>query len=98
VGSEGTLALVTEITAKLQKSPKPKNALAIFETVDDATESVTEMTARAITPAACEMDGWLDALRCGKITFTPVSARLRRHIADRNRGNPRGGRGQCAAI
>ncbi len=60
VGSEGTLALVTEITAKLSKKPEAvKTLLAIFETVDDATESVTEMTARAITPAACEMmDGW----------------------------------------
>src|ERR1700719_944088 len=60
VGSEGTLALVTEITARLSKKPEAvRTLLAIFETVDDATETVTEMTARAITPAACEMlDGW----------------------------------------
>jgi glycolate oxidase len=60
VGSEGTLSLVTEITAKLSKKPESvKTLLAVFETVDDATETVTEMTARAITPAACEMlDGW----------------------------------------
>ena len=60
VGSEGTLALVTEIVAKLSKKPEAiKTLLAIFETVDDATETVTELTARAITPAACEMmDGW----------------------------------------
>jgi glycolate oxidase len=60
VGSEGTLSLVTEITAKLSKKPEAvKTLLAVFETVDDATETVTEMTARAITPAACEMlDGW----------------------------------------
>ncbi len=60
VGSEGTLALVTEITAKLSKKPEAVNTLlGIFETVDDATETVTDMTARAITPAACEMlDGW----------------------------------------
>jgi glycolate oxidase len=60
VGSEGTLALVTEITAKLSKQPEAiKTLLAIFETVDDATETVTDLTARAITPAACEMlDGW----------------------------------------
>jgi glycolate oxidase len=60
VGSEGTLALVTEITAKLSKKPEAvKTLLAVFETVDDATETVTDMTARAITPAACEMlDGW----------------------------------------
>jgi len=60
VGSEGTLALVTEITAKLSKKPEAvKTLLAVFESVDDATETVTDMTARAITPAACEMlDGW----------------------------------------
>jgi len=60
VGSEGTLSLVTEITAKLsKKSEAVRTLLAIFETVDDATETVTDITARAITPAACEMlDGW----------------------------------------
>jgi glycolate oxidase len=60
VGSEGTLSLVTEITAKLSKKPEAvRTLLAVFETVDDATETVTDMTARAITPAACEMlDGW----------------------------------------
>src|SRR5712672_744429 len=60
VGSEGTLALVTEITARLSRKPEAVNTLlAIFETVDDATETVTEMTVRAITPAACEMlDGF----------------------------------------
>jgi glycolate dehydrogenase FAD-linked subunit len=60
VGSEGTLALVTEITVKLSRKPEAvKTLLAIFESVDDATETVAEMTAKAITPAACEMmDGW----------------------------------------
>lgn len=60
VGSEGTLALVTEIVAKLSKKPEAiRTLLAIFETVDDATETVASLTARAITPAACEMlDGW----------------------------------------
>jgi glycolate oxidase len=60
VGSEGTLALVTEITVKLlRKSESVKTLLAIFDRVDDASETVAEVTARAITPAACEMlDGW----------------------------------------
>jgi glycolate oxidase len=60
VGSEGTLALVTEITVKLtRKSEAVKTLLAIFETVDDASRAVVEITARGITPAACEMvDGW----------------------------------------
>jgi glycolate dehydrogenase FAD-linked subunit len=60
VGSEGTLALVTEITVKLSRKPESvKTLLAIFDTVDDAAETVVDITARAITPAACEMlDGW----------------------------------------
>jgi glycolate oxidase len=60
VGSEGTLALITEITVKLTRLPESvKTLLAIFETLDDATETVADITARGITPAACEMlDGW----------------------------------------
>ncbi len=60
VGSEGTLALVTEITVKLTRLPEAvKTLLAVFDTVDDATETVAEITRRGITPAACEMfDGW----------------------------------------
>lgn len=59
-GSEGTLALVTEITVKLTRLPESvKTLLAIFNSVDDATETVVDITARGITPAACEMlDGW----------------------------------------
>jgi glycolate oxidase len=60
VGSEGTLALITEITVKLSRKPEAvKTLLAIFDSVDDAAETVADITARAITPAACEMlDGW----------------------------------------
>jgi glycolate oxidase len=60
VGSEGTLGLVTEITVRLTRLPEAvKTLLAVFDTVDDATETVAEITARGITPAACEMlDGW----------------------------------------
>jgi glycolate oxidase len=60
VGSEGTFGLVTEITVRLTRNPEAvKTLLAIFDSVDDATESVADITARGITPAACEMlDGW----------------------------------------
>src|SRR5271169_1398462 len=60
VGSEGTFGLVTEITVKLTRLPEAvKTLLAIFETLDDATETVADITARGITPAACELlDGW----------------------------------------
>ena len=60
VGSEGTLALVTEITVQLTRLPEAvKTLFAIYESLDGATETVVEITARGITPAACEMlDGW----------------------------------------
>jgi glycolate oxidase len=60
VGSEGTLALVTEITVKLSRKPEAiQTLLAIFDAIDDASETVADITARGITPAACEMmDGW----------------------------------------
>jgi glycolate oxidase len=60
VGSEGTFGLVTEVTVKLTRLPESvKTMLAVYDSVDDATETVAEITARGITPAACEMlDGW----------------------------------------
>jgi glycolate oxidase len=60
VGSEGTLAIVTEITVRLCRKPEAvKTLLAVFDVVEDAPETVADLTGRAITPAACEMlDGW----------------------------------------
>ncbi len=55
-GSEGTLALVTRITVRLMRQPELiKTLLAIYDRVDDCADSVAEITARAITPAAIEM-------------------------------------------
>jgi glycolate oxidase len=60
VGSEGTLAIVTEITLRLSRKPEAvKTLLAVYNAIEDAPETVADMTGRAITPAACEMmDGW----------------------------------------
>jgi glycolate oxidase len=60
VGSEGTLAIITEATLRLTRLPEAvETLLAIFDTVDDTTQTVVDITARGITPAACEMlDGW----------------------------------------
>lgn len=60
VGSEGTLAIVTEITVRLSRKPEAvKTLLAVFDAIEDAPETVADFTGRAITPAACEMlDGW----------------------------------------
>jgi glycolate oxidase len=55
-GSEGTMALVTSITVRLMRQPElVKTLLAIYDTVDDCADSVAEITARAVTPAAVEM-------------------------------------------
>lgn len=76
VGSEGTFGLVTEITVKLTRLPEAiKTLLAMFDSVDDATETVAEITARGITPAACEMlDGWtIRAVRSSTRVFPSIA-------------------------
>jgi glycolate oxidase len=61
VGSEGTMALVTKITVRLMRKPEAvKTILAVYENTEDAGKTVSEITARAITPVAVEMlDGVL---------------------------------------
>jgi glycolate oxidase len=55
-GSEGTMALVTKIEVRLMRQPEAvKTLLAIYERPDDAGDTVTEITARSITPVALEM-------------------------------------------
>ena len=55
-GSEGTMALTTKVTVRLMRQPElVKTILAIFDNVDHCADTVAEITARAITPAAVEM-------------------------------------------
>lgn len=55
-GSEGTMALVTKINVRLMRQTEVvKTLLAIYDSVDDCADTVAEITARAITPAAIEM-------------------------------------------
>lgn len=56
VGSEGTMALITRVTVRLMRKPEMiKTILAIYDRTEDAGETVEQITARAITPAAVEM-------------------------------------------
>jgi glycolate oxidase len=55
-GSEGTMALVTKITVRLMRQPEMvKTILAVYDKTDDCADTVAEITARTITPAAIEM-------------------------------------------
>ncbi len=63
LGSEGTLAIITEITLRLLPLPHHRVDLLVgFETVDDAAKAVSEIIRRKIIPTAIEfMEG--DILR-----------------------------------
>jgi glycolate oxidase len=66
VGSEGTLALVTQATVKLQ--PRPAHAatlLAPFRTLDEVTSAVPRIVHAGIGPRILE---YVDALTMGAIT------------------------------
>jgi glycolate dehydrogenase FAD-linked subunit len=55
-GSEGTFGVVTEVTARLVRLPPAvRTMLAVFNTVDDATNTVSGIIAAGIVPAALEM-------------------------------------------
>ena len=56
VGSEGTLAIVTKAWVRLTRDPEGyRTMLGIFESVDDATASISEIIGAGIVPAALEM-------------------------------------------
>lgn len=56
VGSEGTLALVTKAVLRLMRRPEAaETALAIYDSAEDCGRTVSEITARGITPVALEM-------------------------------------------
>ncbi len=56
VGSEGTLAIVTKIWVRLTKNPAGvRTLLGVFDSADDATNSISQIIAEGIIPAALEM-------------------------------------------
>jgi glycolate oxidase len=55
-GSEGTMALITTVIARLVRAPEAvKTVLAIYNSTEDCANTVAEITARQITPVAVEM-------------------------------------------
>jgi glycolate oxidase len=56
VGSEGTLGLVTEAVVRLTRHPSAyRTLLAVYDSADGATNTVSEIIASGILPAALEM-------------------------------------------
>jgi glycolate oxidase subunit GlcD len=56
VGSEGTLGIVTEVTVRLTPLPQAyRTLLGVFETIDDCTQTVSDIIAAGILPGALEM-------------------------------------------
>ncbi len=56
VGNEGTFGIVTEVVVNLTRDPEAgRTFLGVFETVEDATATVSDIIAAGIVPAALEM-------------------------------------------
>jgi glycolate oxidase len=56
VGSEGTLAIVTKVWVRLTRNPQGyRTLLGVFESVDDATNAISEIIGAGIVPGALEM-------------------------------------------
>jgi glycolate oxidase len=56
VGSEGTFGVVTKIWVRMTRNPEAyRTLLGVFETVDDATNAISDIIGAGIIPAALEM-------------------------------------------
>src|SRR6516165_10683775 len=56
VGSEGTFGVVTKIWVRITRNPEAyRTLLGVFETVDDATNTISDIIGAGIIPGALEM-------------------------------------------
>lgn len=56
VGSEGTLGICTEIVTKIQRLPEGiKTLLAIYDTIEEGSETVSAIVSAGMVPATLEM-------------------------------------------
>lgn len=56
VGSEGTMAIVTKVWVRLTRDPQGyRTMLGVFDSVDAATQAISEIIGAGIVPAALEM-------------------------------------------
>jgi glycolate oxidase len=77
VGSEGTFGIATKVWVRLTRDPAAyKTMLAVFETVRQATEAISEIIGAGILPAALEMmdAGIIEALEAAFHFGFPLDA------------------------
>jgi glycolate oxidase len=56
VGSEGTFGVTTKVWVRITRNPEAyRTLLGVFETVDDATNTISDIIGAGIVPAALEM-------------------------------------------
>ncbi len=56
VGAEGTFGVATKVWVRITRNPEAyRTLLGVFETVDDATNTISDVIAAGIVPAALEM-------------------------------------------
>src|SRR5438270_12810396 len=56
VGSEGTFGIATKVWVRITRNPEAyRTLLGVFETVDDATNTISDIIGAGIIPAALEM-------------------------------------------
>jgi glycolate oxidase len=77
VGSEGTLAVVTKVWVRLTPNPQGyRTLLGVFDSVADATNTISEIIGAGIVPAALEMmdQGIVEALEAAFHFGFPLDA------------------------
>src|SRR3990172_2199426 len=77
VGSEGTFGIVTKVTVRIMLKPEAvKTLMGVFESIEDASNSVSGIVARGIIPVAIEMmdNNSIQAVEKGVAAGYPLDA------------------------
>jgi glycolate oxidase len=77
VGSEGTFGIVTKVFVRIMRKPEAvKTLMGVFETIEDACNTVSGIVARGIIPVAIEMmdNNSIQAVEKGVAAGYPLDA------------------------
>jgi len=77
VGSEGTFGIVTKVVVRIMRKPEAvKTLMGVFESIEDASNTVSGIVARGIIPVAIEMmdNNAIQAVEKGVAAGYPLDA------------------------